>query len=98
MSADFGADLDAALSGHLQAIRAAADAAKAHVDESIAGLTAEPEADPVFAAPPGLDYPPPALDFPPPAHAAAVDFNLEEPNLEFDPRLDQDGIPMPEEI
>jgi hypothetical protein len=91
MSADFGADLDAALSGHLQAIRAAADAAKAHVDESISGLTAEPEPDPVFAAPPGLD-------FPPPAHAAAVDFSLEEPNLEFDPRLDQDGIPMPEEI
>ncbi|HTA37604.1 MAG TPA: hypothetical protein VK760_00940 [Candidatus Acidoferrales bacterium] len=88
MSADFGAELDAALKGHIEAIRAAGEAAKERIDDGIAGVPEEP--DPIFADPPGA----PAA----PAHAAAVDFDLDEAPLEFDHALDADGIPMPEEI
>jgi hypothetical protein len=88
MSTDFGAELDAALSGHLAAVRAAADAAKEHVDESIAGVPDEP--DPVFAAPPGA-----AAQA---QHGAAVNFDLDEAPLEFDDTLDHEGIPLPEDI
>jgi hypothetical protein len=92
MSADFGAELDAALKGHLDAIRAAGEAAKERVDDGIAGVPEEP--DPIFAAPPS------AVDagVSAPTHGAAVDFNLDEAPLEFDNPLDAEGIPMPEEI
>ena len=90
MSADFGAELDAALNRHLGAIRAAADAAKGRIDESLAAVPDEAPEDPVFAASPEEDFPP--------VHGAAVDFDIEEAPLEFDTTLDDDGIPMPEEI
>ena len=81
--------MDAALNGHLEAIRAAASAAKERIDESIAGVP-EPEPDPAFAAPPEAmqrNH-----------HGAAVDFDMDEAPLEFDTTLDADGIPAPEEI
>ena len=87
MSADFGAELDAALKGHIDAIRAAGEAAKERIDDDIAGVPEEP--DPTSAAP-GADAAA--------AHGAAVDFDLDEAPLEFDHTLDEDGIPMPEEI
>jgi hypothetical protein len=89
MSADFGAEMEAALKGHIDTIRAAAEAAKERVDEGIAGVPVEP--DPAFAAPPKPEAP--AAH-----HAAAVDFDLDEVPLEFDGALDDDGIPAPEEI
>jgi hypothetical protein len=88
MSSDFGAELDAALKGHIDAIRAAGALAKERIDDGIAGVPEEP--DPTVAAPPGAD----ASD----VHGAAVDFDLDEAPLEFDDTLDADGIPMPEEI
>jgi hypothetical protein len=87
MSTDFGAELDAALKGHIDVIRAAGEAAKERIDDAIAGVPEEPAAN--FAAPPGPDGS---------AHGAAVDFDIDEAPLEFDHTLDADGIPMPEEI
>ena len=88
MSTDFGAELDAALKGHIDVIRAAGEAAKERVDDAIAGVPEEPPSN--FAAPPAPD----AAS----AHGPAVDFDLDEAPLEFDHTLDADGIPMPEEI
>jgi hypothetical protein len=88
MSTDFGAELDAALKGHIDVIRAAGEAAKERVDDAIAGVPEEPPSN--FAAPPASDA---AL-----AHGPAVDFGLDEAPLEFDHTLDADGVPMPEEI
>ena len=83
MSADFGAEMEAALKGHIDAIRAAAEAAKERVDEGIAGVPAEP--DPIFEAP----Y---EQETSAPYHAPAVDFDLDEAPLEFDGPLDDDGV------
>jgi hypothetical protein len=91
MSADFGAEIDAALKGHIDAIRSAAASAKERVDEGIAGVPAEPQDDPIFAAPPGV---PGTSNY----RAAAVNFDLDEAPLEFDGGYDADGIPSPEEI
>jgi hypothetical protein len=88
MSEDFGAELDAALKGHIDAIRAAGEVAKERIDDGIAGVPEEPNA--TIAAPPATTASP--------AHGAAVDFDLDEAPLEFDNILDADGIPMPEEI
>jgi hypothetical protein len=88
MSTDFGADLDAALKGHIEAIRAAGEAAKGRIDDGIAGVPEEPSLD--FTSPPETATPA--------AHGAAVDFDLDEAPLEFENSLDADGIPMPEEF
>jgi hypothetical protein len=87
MSADFGAELDAALKGHIDVIRAAGTAAKERIDDGIAGVPEEPASN--FAAPSGPDAA---------SHGPAVDFDLDEAPLEFDHTLDADGIPLPEEI
>jgi hypothetical protein len=87
MSTDFGAELDAALKGHVDVIRAAGAAAKERIDDAIAGVPEEPASN--FAAPPAPDAS---------AHGPAVDFDLDESPLEFDHTLDADGVPMPEEI
>jgi hypothetical protein len=87
MSTDFGAELDAALKGHVDVIRAAGEAAKERIDDAIAGVPEEPAAN----------FAPPAPDAAS-ARGAAVDFDLDEAPLEFDHTLDADGIPMPEEI
>jgi hypothetical protein len=88
MSTDFGAELDAALKGHIDVIRAAGEAAKERIDDGIAGVPEEPNAS--VAATPVPDAPA--------AHGPAVDFDLDEAPPEFDDALDADGIPMPEEI
>ncbi len=88
MSTDFGAELDAALKGHIDVVRAAGEAAKERIDEGIAGVHEESNA--AFAAPADPDAP-----F---AHGAAVDFDLDEAPPEFDDVIDADAIPMPEEI
>jgi len=95
MSTDFGTELDAALKGHLDAIREAGARAKAQVEESVAGYSAafqdEPE-DPAFAAPPGYI----ARGH----HGPAVDFGLDETPLEFDAQgdFDADHGFVPEEL
>jgi hypothetical protein len=88
MSTDFGAELDAALKGHIDVIRAAGEAAKERIDDGIAGVPEEPNAS--VPTPPVADAPA--------AHGPAVDFDLDEAPPEFDDALDADGIPMPEEI
>jgi len=85
---DFGADVDAALKGHIEAIRAAAGTAKERVDEGIAGVPVDPH--PAFSAPPAAPVQAP--------HGAAVDFDIEETPADDEAPLDTDGVPPPEEI
>lgn len=95
MSADFGAELDAALNAHLAAVRTAAEAAKDRIDEGVAGVAAPeplvPEPPPVAAA----------------HHGAAVSFDIVESPLDFGAAplvdyqldgIDAEGIPVPEDI
>jgi hypothetical protein len=87
MSSDFAADLDAALSARLQALRAAAEEAKERIDHEVdTAARRTSRADGV---------PREALDFgTSPASAAAVSFDLDE---DFGTPLDAEGIPLPEE-
>jgi hypothetical protein len=103
MSADFGAQLDAALNTGLASIRSAAEAARARVDEAAARPVPAPAAPP--AATPRPPAAPRAAASP---GAAAVDFDLDledafvgsppPDDFEFESPVDDDGIPLPEEI
>jgi hypothetical protein len=101
MSADFGAELEAALNGHLAAIREAAAEAKALVDDGLASAAFKAQR-PEAPAEAGFSYSDfEGEEFEPEVHTphgAAVDFDLEEAPLEFDTTVDHDGIPMPEEF
>jgi hypothetical protein len=97
MSADFGAELDAALNAHLASLHSAAQEARARVDGGIEKLAAAPR---VPAAVPEAEEPAPLFfDEPPARHGAAVSFDLDEEfrNTAGGLAVDAEGIPMPED-
>ena len=108
MSADFGAEIEAALSAHLSALQAAADAARERIDGGVDSLAASvqiaPSSNGVSALPDfdDLDDLPDVVQ-PSPMHfedavrspGPAVSFDLGDDLAEMP--VDDEGIPFPEE-
>ncbi|HVA32545.1 MAG TPA: hypothetical protein VNG31_00265 [Candidatus Baltobacteraceae bacterium] len=91
MTGDFGTELDAALNAHVDALRSAADRARARIDSGVDALqiASAPAISAEAAAPIDFD-----LDEPVRRSRPAVSFDLEEdlPDL----AVDSEGIPFPE--
>ena len=104
MDGDFGAQLDAALNGHLAALHASAQEARDRIERDANELGAT--VAPAFTEPIGLrEVSPVTFDAQPIRSGAAVSFDLDEPSgngtlddLVFDAvPVDAEGIPLPED-
>jgi hypothetical protein len=89
MNSDFGAEVDAALSGHLTSLQGAAEQARSRVDQAASALP-QPQPDRRFVTEPS------PTDFHEPSPGApAVSF--EGMGDEYGLEADAEGIPLPEE-
>jgi hypothetical protein len=89
MNSDFGAEVDAALSGHMTSLQSAAEEARSRVDQAASALP-QPQSDPRFVIEPS-----PIVFHEPSPGAPAVSF--EGMGDEYELEADTEGIPLPEE-